>query len=56
MVAEVKTITTRFNEVAVDVKLKGDRITGVITQDRDNQGRLGRKQAHREDTDFANEE
>ncbi len=46
MVAEVKTITTRFNEVAVDVKLKGDRITGVITQDRDNQGRLGRKHAY----------
>jgi hypothetical protein len=43
MVAELKTITTRFNEVAVDVKMKKDRITGVVTQDRDNQGRLGKK-------------
>ncbi len=46
MVAEVKTIKTRFNEVAVDVLSQGDRITGVITQDRDNQGRLGKKQAY----------
>ena len=38
MVAEVTTITTRFNEVAVDVKLRGQRVTGVITRDRDNQG------------------
>ncbi len=46
MVAEVKTITTRFNAVAVDVILEGNRITGVITQDRDNQGRLGRKETY----------
>ncbi len=43
MVAELKTITTRFNEVAVDVKMKKDRVIGVITQDRDNQGKLGKK-------------
>ena len=43
MVAEVPTITTRFNEVAVDVKLDGDRVVGVITQDRDNRGNLGSK-------------
>lgn len=43
MVAEVPKITTRFNQVAVDVKLKGDRVVGVITQDRDNMGNLGKK-------------
>ena len=32
MVAEEKTITTRFNEVAVDVKMEEERITGVITR------------------------
>ena len=46
MVAEMPSIKTRFNEVAVDVTMKGDRVTGVITQDRDNKGRLGRKQAY----------
>ena len=46
MVAEIGPITTRFNEVAVDVKMKGNRVTGVITQDRDNQGRLGKRQAY----------
>ncbi|MDG2381268.1 MAG: FAD-dependent oxidoreductase [Pirellulaceae bacterium] len=46
MVAELKTITTRFNQVAVDVLMTGDRITGVITQDRDNQGKLGKKQTY----------
>ncbi len=43
MVAEVPTITTRFNEVAIDVKMEGDRVVGVITQDRDNRGKLGSK-------------
>ena len=43
MVAEVPTIATRFNEVAVDVKMEGDRVVGVITQDRDNRGKLGSK-------------
>jgi hypothetical protein len=43
MVAEVTTVSTHFNEVAVDVKMIGDRVTGVITQDRDNQGVLGAK-------------
>ena len=46
MVAEIGTITTRFNEVAVDVEMKGNRVTSVITQDRDNQGRLGKRQAY----------
>ena len=43
MVAEVPTVETRFNEVAVDVKLEGDRVVGVITRDRDNRGKLGTK-------------
>lgn len=43
MVAEVPTIATRFNEVAVDVKMEGNRVVGVITQDRDNRGKLGSK-------------
>ena len=46
IVAEVGAITTRFNEVAVDVEMKENRVTGVITQDRDNQGNLGKKQAY----------
>jgi flavin-dependent dehydrogenase len=46
MVAELDTITTRFNEVPVDVEMKENRVTGVITQDRDNQGNLGKKQAY----------
>jgi hypothetical protein len=46
MVAEQKSITTRFNEVAVDVKLEGKRVTGVITQDRDNKGNLGAQHAY----------
>ena len=47
MVAEQKSITTRFNEVAVDVKLEGNRVTGVITRDRDNKGNLGAQHAYR---------
>ena len=46
MVAKLGTITTRFNEVAVDVEMKENRVTGVITQDRDNEGRLGTKHAY----------
>ena len=46
MVAEIGTIATRFNEVAVDVEMIENRVTGVITQDRDNQGRLGKQQAY----------
>ena len=41
MVAEHPKITTRFNEVAVDVKMKDDRVTGVVTRERDNKGALG---------------
>ena len=46
MVKEFHSITTRFNEVAVDVLMKKDRVTGVITQDRDNHGNLGKKQTY----------
>jgi len=43
MVGEQKSITTRFNEVAVDVKMNGESVVGVITKERDNQGKLGKK-------------
>jgi len=46
IVAEIGAITTRFNEVAVDVKMKDYRVTGVITQGRDNQGKLGKRQVY----------
>ena len=41
MIAEHKSISTRFNEVAVGVKMKGPRVTTAITRERDNQGNLG---------------
>jgi hypothetical protein len=41
MVAEHPMIATRFNEVAVDVQMKDDRVTGVVTRQRDNKGALG---------------
>ena len=43
MVAEYPMIITRFNEVAVDVKMKDDRVTGVVTCERDNNGALGKE-------------
>ena len=43
MVAEHPMIATRFNEVAVDVEMKGDRVTGVVTRHRDNEGTLGKE-------------
>ena len=46
MVAEHKSITSRFNEVAVDVMMKGQRVTGVITRERDNQGKLGSRHTY----------
>lgn len=46
MVAEHTTITTRFNEVAVDVKMTDDRVTGVIARERDNKGTLGKKSSY----------
>ncbi len=46
MVAEHPKITTRFNEVAVDVKMKDDRVTGVVTRERDNKGTLGEKYSY----------
>lgn len=42
MVADIPGISTRFNEVAVDVMLDGNQVTGVITQERDNRGKLGK--------------
>jgi hypothetical protein len=47
MVAEYPSITTRFNEVAIDVILKGNRVVGVVTRERDNQGNLGAKSSYR---------
>ncbi len=47
MVAEYPKIATRFNEVAVDVKVRRNRVTGVITRERDNYGRLGKKFRYR---------
>ncbi len=47
MVTEQHSITTRFSEVAMDVKLEGKRVTGVITWDRDNKGNLGAQHAYR---------
>ena len=41
IVAEHPMIATRFNEVAVDVQMKDDRVTGVVTRQRDNKGALG---------------
>ena len=46
MVAAFETISTRFNEVPVDVVMEGNRITGVVTQDRDNGGKLGKKHTY----------
>ena len=46
MVAAFDTITTRFNEVPVDVGMTDNRVTEVITQDRDNGGRLGKKHTY----------
>ena len=46
MCAEHKTISTRFNEVAVDVTMKGQRVTGVVTRERDNQGNLGARHTY----------
>ena len=46
MTAEYPTITTRFKEVAVDVKMKGQRVTGVVTRERDNQGKLGKRHSY----------
>ena len=43
MVAEHPMIATRFNEVAVDVEMKGECVTGVITRHRDNEGTLGKE-------------
>ena len=45
LVAEHDGIATRFNEVAVDVSMDGSRVTGVITRERDNQGKLGASHA-----------
>ena len=41
MIAEYEGVSMRFNEVAVDVKMKGQRVKGVVTRERDNRGNLG---------------
>ena len=46
MVAEHPSISTRFNEVAVEVRMKNNRVTGVITRGRDNSGKLGTRYAY----------
>lgn len=46
MVAELEAVTTCFNEVAVDVQMKNDRVTGVVTRERDNQGNLGEERSY----------
>lgn len=46
MVAEVPAISIRYNQVAIDIKLKDDRVVGVATQDRNNQGKLGKKHSY----------
>ncbi len=46
MVAEHKSIATHFNEVAVDALVEGQRVTGVITRQRDNQGNLGPRRTY----------
>ncbi|MCR9296291.1 MAG: FAD-dependent oxidoreductase [bacterium] len=46
MIAEYESISTRFNEVAVDVSMKGRRVTGVVTRERDNQGNLGGRHSY----------
>ncbi|MDX1640059.1 MAG: FAD-dependent oxidoreductase [Balneolaceae bacterium] len=48
MVAEVPSITTRFEEVPVDAILEDDRIVGVVTRKRNNySGELGEKYSYR---------
>jgi hypothetical protein len=46
LVAEQKTIATRFNEVPVGVLMSGDRVTGVVTREHDLQGKLGAQHTH----------
>lgn len=47
MVAEVHTISTIFNQVAIDVTLEENRVVGVVTQERTNRGKLGKKHSYR---------
>ena len=46
MVSKYPKITSRFNEVAVDVKMRDDRVTGVVTRERDNKGALGKEYSY----------
>ncbi|MEQ8556005.1 MAG: FAD-dependent oxidoreductase [Cyclobacteriaceae bacterium] len=43
MVAEIPLITVKYNQVAISAKIKGNKVSGVTTQERDNSGRLGKK-------------
>ena len=47
MVAEFPSISTLFQQVAVDVVMEGNQVVGVITRDRDNQGNLGPEHTYR---------
>jgi hypothetical protein len=46
MIAEHKNISSRFNQVAVDALVEGQRVTGVVTRERDNQGNLGQRHTY----------
>ncbi len=46
LVAEQKGITTRFNEVPVEVVMSGERVTRVVTRDYDLQGKLGARHTY----------
>lgn len=43
LLAEEESAQARFNEVAIDVMMEGDRVIGVVTCDRNNQGQLGKE-------------
>ena len=47
MVGEHPSISTLFQQVAVDVIMEGHRVVGVVTRDRDNQGNLGQQHTYR---------
>ena len=47
LLAEEESARVRFNEVAIDVMMEGDRVIGVVTCDRNNQGQLGKEHRYR---------
>ncbi|MBX2817534.1 MAG: FAD-dependent oxidoreductase [Saprospiraceae bacterium] len=46
MVKEIPAITTRFNQVPVDVQMEGNRAVAVVTQERNNDGVLGEQHTY----------